>query len=571
MPSLTGYATGHNNGANCNPAPSISYTDQIVSTGSCGDQTINRTWQAADAGTGLNVNCVQVITLADNTPPVLVNVPNDIIVTGTGAGCGAIVKWTEPNAIDNCSVLSSGCQYVNGSVFPQGVYQVIYTAEDHCGNIGTATFTITVVCQSCNTAPTLSCPANYVACVGSGIDPSITGYATGTNNGANCGTPTVTYTDNVVSTGPCAGAKVIQREWLATDPASGLTGQCSQNITLQDVTAPTITGIPSDITISATGPNCTAIATWTDAVASDNCGIDTYVCDYNSGDSFVQGVTTITCTATDLCGNQTVKTFTVTVNCEVCMAVPFITCPDDYVGCPDLTIPDPIVAGEAIAVAGETTCLAPVLTYADVVVSTGTCANAQTIERTWTATDTQDATLTASCVQIITLEDLTAPVITSCPAGFILQGTIVTTGGGGGGGGTGSGTGSGTPGGPGGGGGATSVCQAIATWTAPNVLDGCSGITLVAVDQNGAPVASGDTFPEGTTTITYTATDDCGNVATCSFDVIVSCSDICDIPPIAVCPDDVTICLGSDFTTDVTGNATYVAFPLCIDLSLIHI
>ena len=564
-PTLTGYATAYNNGANCSATPTVTYSDQVIATGTCaGAQTISRTWTATDINSGLNSTCVQTISLIDNTPPVLTNVPADITVTGVGAGCNVPVTWLEPTATDNCTILSSGCQYVNGSVFSEGVYTAIYTATDNCGNSTNASFTITVLCAGCNTTPTITCPADYVACPTGSTQPSVTGLAVGNNTGAGCNAnPTISHFDIVNSTGPCAGATEIDRVWTATDPSSGLNASCVQTITLEDTTPPTISNVPADLTISGTGPNCTAIATWLAPTTTDNCGSATYTCDFPSGTAFEQGATTVTCTATDDCGNQSTASFTVTVECEVCGAAPLITCPDNFVDCPEGTVPDTTVTGMPIVVAGETACATPVLTFADVVVSTGPCINEQVIERTFTATDPQDALLTVSCVQTIELVDTAAPEIANCPIGLILLGSDMT----GTGGGTGSGTGSGTPGG---GTGQGTICSAVATWVIPTVSDDCSTTTLVATDQNGNLVASGDIFDEGTTTVTYTATDNCGNTATCSFDIIVSCSDVCDIAPIAVCPDDVTVCIGSDITPATTGDATFIAFPLCIDIVVTH-
>jgi len=555
-PSVTGVANAYNNGANCNGTPNVTYTDNITN-GSCADaQTIHRNWTATDPGTGLSGTCVQVISLVDNTPPVLSNIPNNITVTGTGNNCAVAVTWLEPTATDNCSVLSSGCQFTNGAVFTEGTYNVIYTATDHCGNVGTGSFTITVLCTGCNTAPTIACPADYMTCPSGDTSPSVAGTATAGNNGANCNTtPVVTYNDVTISNGPCTGAKVIQRTWTATDPSTNLSSSCVQMITLDDDIAPTFSTTQVDISIIGSGTNCTAVATWTIPTATDDCGVDYYYCDYASGHAFPEGATTVTCTAVDFCGNEATTTFVVTVTCEVCTSTPLITCPADYNACPDGTIPLPSVSGTATAVPGETNCETPVVTYTDVVISTGPCAGQQVIERTWTATDPTDATLTATCTQLITLEDTTPPVLTGCSPGLILQGTITNTGGG-----TGSGTGSGTPGGPGTG---TEVCEAVATWPTPNMSDDCSTMTLVATDQDGNIVASGDTFLEGTTTITYTATDACGNVATCSFDIIVSCSTECDIAPIAICPADVTVCIAADITPAATGNATFVSYPLC--------
>jgi hypothetical protein len=59
-------------------------------------------------------------------------------------------------------------------------------------------------------------------------------------------------------------------------------------------------------------------------------------------------------------------------------------------------------------------------------------------------------------------------------------------------------------------------CTGTATWTAPTESDNCSGLSMSSTHN------SGDTFPIGTTAVTYTATDAAGNTASCTFNVIVT-------------------------------------------------
>ena len=59
-----------------------------------------------------------------------------------------------------------------------------------------------------------------------------------------------------------------------------------------------------------------------------------------------------------------------------------------------------------------------------------------------------------------------------------------------------------------------------ATWTAPTARDN-SGKTVTPSFTTDNEV-SGDNFPMGTTTVTYTVTDSSGNSATCSFTVTVN-------------------------------------------------
>jgi hypothetical protein len=75
------------------------------------------------------------------------------------------------------------------------------------------------------------------------------------------------------------------------------------------------------------------------------------------------------------------------------------------------------------------------------------------------------------------------------------------------------------------------VCTAVVSWIPPTVSDNCTGATLTSTHNPG------DTFPKGTTTVTYTGTDTCGNTATCSFTVTVTDDEN---PVIAGCPSNIT-------------------------------
>ena len=63
----------------------------------------------------------------------------------------------------------------------------------------------------------------------------------------------------------------------------------------------------------------------------------------------------------------------------------------------------------------------------------------------------------------------------------------------------------------------SSSSTATVTWTPPTASDNANeGVTLTSDHDPG------DTFPIGTTPVTYTATDPYGNMATDSFNAIVS-------------------------------------------------
>ena len=72
-------------------------------------------------------------------------------------------------------------------------------------------------------------------------------------------------------------------------------------------------------------------------------------------------------------------------------------------------------------------------------------------------------------------------------------------------------------------------------------------------------------FPIGVTTITFTATDECGNVSNCSFKLTVI-SNCCNVPPILTCPAEYYSCIGSSTNPSATGVASSSkANPTCAD------
>ena len=135
---------------------------------------------------------VKPVTVTDTIPPVITTDSN--ISISTTNSTGARVTYSTPLATDNVSVtIKPTCTPSSGSLFPVGVNSVICTASDAAGNIGTKSFTITVI----NTNV-----------VGDNIPPTFTkmqdiSLVATTSNGA-----TVTYdlpkvTDNIkVTSGP---------------------------------------------------------------------------------------------------------------------------------------------------------------------------------------------------------------------------------------------------------------------------------------------------------------------------------------------------------------------------------
>lgn len=124
---------------------------------------------------------------------------------------------------------------------------------------------------------------------------------------------------------------------------------------------------------------------------------------------------------------------------------------------------------------------------------------------TYTATDASGKTATCSFTVTIesnVCEDTTAPQL-ACPADIIQ---------------------------------APEGEQTSVTWVPPGVTDDCDNQPTVTGTHE-----SGDSFPVGTTTVTYTATDASGKSTTCSFTVTIEeevCTDTS--APALTCPDNIT-------------------------------
>lgn len=100
----------------------------------------------------------------------------------------------------------------------------------------------------------------------------------------------------------------------ATD-ASGNQSTCTFKVTVVDNEPPTI-NCSDDIRVSALLCDGGTFVQFPPPVIDDNCPMATYTCSHQSGDFFPCGRTTVTCTVTDMAGNQTSCRFDVIVECE---------------------------------------------------------------------------------------------------------------------------------------------------------------------------------------------------------------------------------------------------------------
>ena len=324
------------------------------------------------------------------------------------------------------------------------------------------------------------------------------------NNGVDaliavCGTVTITILNTVTNTvGHCGNTFDVTRTWRATD-ACGNSAECSQKVTVEDHTPPTIS--------CALNKTVECASTWTfDApTASDTCGNATITVlntvtnlTGHCGNTFD---VTRTWRATDVCGNSAECSQKVTVEDHT---PPTITCvPNKTVECASAWSFDAPTATDSC---GNVT-----LTILNTVTNTtGHCGNTFDVTRTWRATDACGNS--ATCVQTISVRDTAPPTITCAPDRIVQPGV------------------------------AWSFDDPVAT-------DTC-GALVVQVIHTVTNATDTDTL---VATRTWQATDACGNTSTCQQSITVWSGGL---PVITSQPQSQTLACGSDATLSVTATGT---------------
>jgi len=450
---------------NCSANINITYLGETVpgSGGGCpGNYEIIRTWVAQDE-CGNVATATQAITVQDITPPVVLTVPADAVVS-----CSEIPAVGTPTASDNCdatpNITYNGATRIDGSC--SNSYTLIrqWTITDDCGNSTTAIQTLTVedvtppVFTSVPAAVTVSCDA---------IPP--VGSPTATDNCA--ASVNISYNGETRTDGPCADTYTLLRSWTAVD-SCGNASTAEQIITVQDVTPPSFTFVPVAVTV-----NCDAIPPVGNPTATDNC--DPAVAIQYNGEVRTDGTCPNRYTlqrvwqATDRCGNTTLATQTITVRDTTAPVFTFVPA-SGTVSCefvPPLLNPqasDNCTANVTITYLGETR-------------TDGPCTDTYILKRFWAAQDEcSNTTLTS---QEIMVQDVISPVVTFVPANVTVS------------------------------------CAAIPAVGTPTATDNCD--PDVTINYDGATRTNGSCPNSYTLTRKWTVSDNCGNTTTAVQNITV--------------------------------------------------
>jgi hypothetical protein len=426
--------------------------------------------------TGTSKSCTLTIEIGETQPPIILSYPPDVNAnTNPGSSFSTSIILTPPTISDDCSTPT----LVNDAPaqFPIGTTTVTWTGSDISGNTVTCTNLVVVTDIE---PPVVQAPADITV----NTDPNLP-----TASLVNLGTPTAVDNDQISSITNNAPAVFplgnTTLTWTVFDN-SGNSTVVSQQVTVLDNEPPVLTIAAVDVTYNtAPGLNYALNAGLTPPTFTDNSG--NYTITNNAGSTFPIGNTTIIWTATDAAGNVITSTQILTVND---LEPPVIISPAN------LSLPsDPGTCSTWNVSLGT-----PIVTDNNVVLSVTNDAPAEflkgTTTVTWTATDASGNVATQT--QTVTILDAELPIINAPEP--------ITA--------------------------ATNPGQAFATGITlipPVCSDNCSPSLVIT---NNAPAQ----FSIGITEITWTATDESGNIST-----LVQTVTISDLEnPVLTCPTDIS-------------------------------
>ena len=385
-----------------------------------------------------------------------------IDLTPSNGTPGYTYSWSNGATSEDLSGLSAGTYTVtvtdlNGC---QKTLAVTISGGDSTNPIVTAPANTTI--QGCGTASLATAGLLPFSSTQTTISTTDFNTAGGSYTDASA-ISSITYQDMQSGTCPI----VITRTFRVTDACNN-TGIAIQTITIQDTTAPVITGTPAPLNLTCAAD--VPVASIASVTATDNCaGTVTVVVNDVTTAGLCANKFTVnrTWTATDVCGNNTSSSQLITVN---------DTTPPSITGTPapvTVTCAADVPVASIASVTATDNCAGTVTVVVNDVTTPGLCANKFTITRTWTATDICGNSTSSS--QLITVNDTTPPSITGTPAPV------------------------------------TVTCAAdvpVASIASVTASDNCGGIVTVIVNDVTTPGLCANKF---TVTRTWTATDVCGN------------------------------------------------------------
>ncbi len=456
-----------------------------------------------------NTTVCSVVVVVNDTEAPTITCPANITEPNTAGTCARVVTWPAPAVTDNCAAsVTVTCIPPSGTSFPVGSSTVMCIVADPSNNRDTCTFVVTITDTQ---APLLDCPSDTLVEVPFGTVDTIINNIGLVSISDNCGIDTSYYHfsgaipsggdtgDDASGEAFPVGTTVVT--YFGEDP-SGTQSSCTVEVTIVEVPIFTLT-CPTDQVVDNNAGSCFAtingIVATVDPPANlasayyilsgagfgDDIGLDA------SGD-FNVGITDVAFTAISIDDDTLTCSFQVIVSDTT--APVFANCPVGNITMGNTIDSCGLVFSGALVPTATDNCPGVSVNYSPTV---GSLLPIGTNNITVNATDM--AGNVASCIYTIEVIDNQPPKINNCPSGDTIS--VLTD---------------------------IGHCNAVVSWS-PITADGnCNDVLSFTF----APQGPGSQFSVGVTPVSYTAVDDLGNTAVCTFYVEVEDNQA----PVLICP-----------------------------------
>jgi len=450
------------------------------------------------ANNGQTAQCSFTITVNDSAAPSAA-CQNVTVTLGVGGTATVSASQVNNGSVDNCGItgssLSGTTSYTCANI--GGTFTVTLQVNDAAGNTATCSATVSVndANGNCCNAPQAICQSAPVVYLNGMGMATLTAAMVNNGSTADCGLQSLQVSPTSFT---CAHVGNPQTVVLTVTDINNKTSSCQTSLSVQDNTPPSVTCKTHSVNLSGNTASITPSDVYD--TGSDNCG--TVNLQSVSPDSFGcnnVGSNTVTLTVNDGKGNTATCSATVNVNDAT---PPDIFCQNISV---DLISSSVEISPSDVYDFGSDNC--GTVNLVSVSPNTFTCPNTGTNTVVLTANDGNGNVST--CAATVSVTDVTSPTFTYCPENITVD--------------------------------ADESCLAIVSWNDPTATDNCG----VNVTHTGGS-ESGQYFSMGSSTISYTATDDSGLTAECSFTVTVQ--DV--TPPTLACqPGEVAVYLSGTTAT----------------------
>ena len=511
---------------------SAGYVDGTILAG-CSANTFSfeRTWTAIYWCNNTIRMETQIIEVTDTTAPTISCPDNFTVGTSSQAGdCGASFLLPPATATDDCSGFTiTATTSFGGTGFgpynnvPLGTETITYTATDECNNASDCTVDITVIDDEtptpvCEEFTTISLNTSGVATVPACVfdsnsdcnnpasydDCSPIAFRASLSNGD--------FTDNLSFNCTQAGStfNVFVQVYETVNPASATV--CMVNVIIEDNDQAALT-CPANVTANCQD-DFSNLNDFGVFAANDNCTVTTVADSLFSISQCGAGTITRTFSATDASGNNSSCSQVITVENTTPFDGTGINFPADYTEtntCRDPATLTPTDLNpnylQDIFPTGGTTCAMLAVSYSDMYFNLNAPACYKII-RTWQVidwcqydADNPSAGGSWTSTQVIKIMDSNAPVLSAAS-------TIIVP--------------------------VDANCQfGAATNVIAAATDGCNpnNVRITNDFNNSIDGTANGNYPLGSTIVTFTANDDCGNTSTIQTTVTV----VDDKKPTLIC------------------------------------